>query len=203
MRSRTRNQRTHLQTKIITVKSESVCDWSYRTRQRVYKRMLDEYKIEERKKLRQISPIQFLRDRELGMHGTNEPIFKQRATIECGMILRYESRDIYYWAEKIIKKIQYRSEFIASPAGIGRYIELILMNDFNYRWYYYADEPRNLAVEKFDDDYFDLYENYKGVSVRYNYLRTGYRNVLYSILGHCELCEQVACKCFVEKCDVI
>jgi len=30
---------------------------------------------------RRISPVQFLRDRELGMHGTNECIFKQRVTI--------------------------------------------------------------------------------------------------------------------------
>jgi len=31
--------------------------------------------------MRQISPVQFLRDRQLGIYGTNKRIFKQRVTI--------------------------------------------------------------------------------------------------------------------------
>jgi len=114
---------------------------------------------------------------------------------EC-RVQRYEYHDIYYWSEKIIKKIQHRSEFIASPADIGKYIELIVMNDFNYRRYYYDDEPRNIAFEdEFNDNYFDFYENYKGVSVRYNNFRVDYSHVQ-RIIRHCE---QVTCKCKLRR----
>ena len=200
----------------VTMDSEPVCSWPYHAKQRVYKWMLDECKIEEgeecriqRYEYRDIyywmeeifKKIHYWSDRE------RESVYRQMQDAckieeeEC-KIQRYEYRDIYYWSEKIIKKTIYRSEFIASPAGIGRYIELIVMNDFNYRCYYYGDEPHNFAFEELDDDYFDLYENYKGVSVNYNNLRTDYLHVQ-SIIRHCELCKQVTCKCSVEKRNVI
>ena len=202
----------------VTMESEPVCNWPYHTRQRVYKRMLDECEIEEGEECR-IQP--YKRDINYWMDKIFEKIqywpdhekksiynrmldvckMKEEEEEEC-TVQRYEYRDIYYWSEKIIKKIQYRCEFIASPAGIGRYIELIVMNDFYCRYYYYDNEPRNLAFEEFNDDYFDLYENYKGVSVHYNNLRSDYLHVQ-SIIRYCELCEQVTCKCSVEKRNVI
>jgi len=103
--------------------------------------------------MRRISPVQFLRDRELGMHGTNERIFRQRVTMknepvcdwpyhtrrrvykqmldECKMEKGEECRiqpyklDIYYWMDKIFNEIQYWSDHAKERMYVCMYVCII------------------------------------------------------------------------------
>jgi len=110
------------------------------TIEKVYKRMRDVCKIKEEEKRLYFTGI--------------------------GERYKYEYYDIYYLAEKIIKKIRHgpESKFIATFAGIEKYTDLIVMNNFNYYEY---------------DNFFDLYKKYK-VYARYEYnneFRTNYLQV--------------------------
>jgi len=135
-----------------------------------YKRMLDECKIKKGEECRIqqykrdiyywmdkiFKKIEYWSDHEReSMYRWMQDTYKIEEEEEC-KIQRYEYRDIYYWLEKIVKKIQLDLNSLhcltgiidlGLGLGIGRYIALIVMNDFNYRRYYYDDELRNLAFE--------------------------------------------------------
>jgi len=78
--------------------------WRYYDRKRVYKQMHDVCKIKKEEKCLYFTDI------------------SERNKYE------YEYNDIYYWTEKIVKKIrqELKSKFIATFAGIGKYTDLIV-----------------------------------------------------------------------------
>jgi len=54
--------------------------------------------------IRRISLVQFLCDRELGMHGPNKRIFKQRVTMESESVCYWP----YYTRQRVFKRMSAR-----------------------------------------------------------------------------------------------
>lgn len=181
--------------------------------------------------VKQISPVQFLRVQELGIHQTSNHFMKQEIEIDrrryiFGGLWSYtakrrvdrwelnkicdasqykeaEYRSKRKYIEEFIEKIfSCRALYIAFPAGIGRRVELIVMDNLRFSGFFREDSTDYTASFDSYDEEQELQENYKGVWLKYRELKGRHYDVQ-DQERYCKSCERVTCKCSVEECDVI
>ncbi|KYQ58966.1 hypothetical protein ALC60_02023 [Trachymyrmex zeteki] len=106
-------------------------------------------------------------------------------------------KDDRYWAEKIVKKSERVCMCITIHAGSKKCVELLIIDNI---WTEYCDRDKIPFLDMCDDR---CYKCEKCIfALEYNdKLVEDYFNL--RINRHCNACEQVTCKCFVEECDVI
>ena len=176
----------------------------------------------------QISPVQFLRDRELGIRGTSERVVRQGVVIQEDLVKwpYHASRKVYTWvrdnlctfddedcdvldgcmsAEKKYKQAEKIAYYIGSalyikiPAGNGKCIELMMIcNDRS---------PAENPVLKwwFDNDnfreYFKCLEQWNQAPCFYELQYIVKHCRVQDIQRYCNSCKRNTCKCSEEACD--
>lgn len=162
----------------IDIDAESVYDWPYHVRRKVYGRMLDKcVKEQDESKLAAYLPY-------------------------------HKRDDYYHWSTKIIHEIEYNSAlYITIYTCIGKCIELLVVDNLYHRDYSRFDIASRTMLENiYDDDKKDLdawQHNYEDAPFFY---RHNLMQMHYYVLNSersCLSCGQVTCKCSVEECDVI
>ena len=172
-----------------------------------------------------ISPVQFLRNRELGIrgekHGTviREPVSDWSLLVRQKVYLRlrdqcyeddeYEKRhwrsrndnvikDDYYWAKKILDKSQGWYISIKIPAGSEKCVELLIFDNI---WIGFRD--RNFAKLFLDRCSDRCCECEQCIFAYEHEEKVIERYHFLAMWRDCSVCDRVTCKCSVEECDVI
>ena len=144
--------------------------------------------IEEEKYVRRITPVQFVRNRELGIRGTHERVTVHRVHINNDPIYYWCDREqlrIYtaimsrckkedeeitwkhlYMLQKIVKEIEFSATYIEIPAGIGRCIVVIPLNLERRLFFENPNETKMLRTYKVSSAY-NVYNANKSFFERY------------------------------------
>jgi len=172
-----------------------------------------------------ISPVQFLRDRELGIRGEKSgtvirehilagPLFVRqkaypRLRDKCYEDDEYEKKhwrsrndnvikDDYYWAKKIVDKSRNYYTGIKIPAGGEKCVELLIINNMGigFRNYNFA----KLLLDRCSDR---CCECERCIFAYEHEKKVIERYDFLAMWRDCSVCDRVTCKCSVEECDVI
>ena len=172
-----------------------------------------------------ISPVQFLRDRKLGIRGEKpgtvirEPIFAGPLFVrqkvypwlrdKCYEDDEYEKRhwwsrndnvikDDYYWAKKIVDKSRDYYTCIKIPVGREKCVELLIIGNI---WIGFRD--RNFAKLFLDRCNDRCFKCEQCIFAYEHDEKVIERYDFLDMSRDCSVCDRVTCKCSVEECDVI
>ena len=175
---------------------------------------------------KRISPVQFIRDRELGIRGTLERVAIHRVYIKNESIYPWPyhvRQEIYTMAlnqcpnDEVAKKMlrEYDTMYIKIPAGIGRCIKLLINNMVKV----FLKNPKITNMLRTYDDFFNACNRYAYKDNENNdhfgrMMRTYVfilhekecKKMHYEVqdsVRRCNSCRRVTCKCSVEECNVI
>ncbi|KYN30349.1 hypothetical protein ALC57_00183 [Trachymyrmex cornetzi] len=168
-----------------------------------------------------ISPVQFLRDRELGIRGEKHGKVITKHVLNWSLLarqrvytwLREEAKDVYkninvdvvkneyYWAKIIADRIPYRCKCIKIPAGSDKCVELLIIE-----WFLDVFPPCEIPSKKLLLDLCNDRQCFDCKQCIFAFKHNDKVRECYDIiesLRYYNACFRETCKCSVEECDVI